>query len=84
MSPDHIWFDEVRSFDGYFQREPTVMEAMFQTLSMSPSWIRAVDQEQAERTRLKLKRRREMENCQHGRLLFPIRWANGTREESRR
>ncbi len=71
-------FDEIDFWSKPFQREPTVMEGMFAALANSKNWVRAVDQQAAQRTHAKLKRRREQENCLNGRLPFPIRWSLGT------
>lgn len=77
MGNTRIWFDEVDFWKQPFQREPTVMEAFFETMANSHNWVRAADQQSAQRTYAKQKRRREQENCLHGRRLFRIHWQPG-------
>lgn len=80
MRPVHMVIDEIDFFHHSTIPEATSAYAqMWETLAMSPSWVNAFDQEQAIRTAKKVKRRKEMENCQHGRLPFPIYWKPGVR-----
>ena len=74
-----MWIDEIDFFHRSTVPETTSTYAqMWETLAMSPSWVKAFDAEQVQRTALKVKRRRERENCLHGRRPFLINWREGT------
>ncbi len=86
---DHIWIDEATFYQRYSQTEPTVaaqMERMRyweppangRTISMETSSIEWEKQRRAH-MELKNRRRKEMENCQHGAVPFPIRYMPGVR-----
>lgn len=84
-------FDEV---DWYFQREPTVAESIAHITHFagamnrrqsrtSPNmfWygVEAPSEAEALKELERRKRKKAMENCQHGRLPFPIRWGPDVR-----
>lgn len=84
----HTWIDEVDFYNQYFQAEPTVaaqMERMRfweppangRSISMETASIEWEKQRRA-RLELKMRRRKEMENCLHGARPYPIHWKPGT------
>jgi hypothetical protein len=78
MSQTRTWFDEIDFFHHNTIPETTSAYAqMWETLAMSHSWVNAFDQEQAQRTYAKVKRRKEQENCLHGQRPFQINWQPG-------
>jgi hypothetical protein len=82
MSQTQIVFDEI----AYFQKEPPPYQQMLEVFSRIPmSNKRMIGVEQTpyhevKRELERRKRKKAMENCQHGRLPFPIRWAPGVFE----
>lgn len=93
MRPDHIWIDEAflyRQTEPTPAHTMARLQWWEQILSnrrfVSPTNTRSIGMEvesmeyerrRIERQRLKDRRRREMENCMHGRIPFRIRWAPG-------
>ena len=90
MSQTHMWIDEVDFWARPFQSEPTVASEVarfYYSLPTSNSRTWGVEQESrkdALRRELKNRRKKEMENCQHGRQSFPIMWQEGVHPNDRR
>lgn len=86
MRPSHILIDEIDFFQQGSSNPLVDLYRYFEwgtdsgdnirSIGME-SWIAAETKNQAYRTYQKLKRRKEMENCQRGRMPFPIYWAAG-------
>lgn len=79
-------FDEIDFFNGYFQKEPSPYEQMLQVMFWEPAqsnrrvWgVEVQTKAEALREAERRKRKKAMENCQHGRLPFPIHWGPDVR-----
>jgi hypothetical protein len=76
MTNSHLWIDEVDL--SYWEPPADPLLEVFKGFGMSESWIEAESKDRARRTYAKLKRKKEMEHCLHGRRTFPVNWAPGT------